>query len=266
MKQEVTCMTKAKLDTAFQTVEKVGEKAFVPYIMAGDGGLENLNERIRFLAESGATAIELGLPFSDPVADGPTIQAAGIRALEAGTTVQAVLDEVAKEKDNRIIPLVIMTYLNPIFAYGVEAFAQSCEAAGISGLILPDLPLEEEGLVVKALKKHNIALIRLVALTSTQERIHALAERSEGFLYAVTVAGTTGERASFVNQIGAHLQALKEISKAPVLAGFGVSTPEHVKELSQYCDGVVVGSKIVDALNRGDKQQVADLIASRKEA
>ncbi|MFP7479919.1 tryptophan synthase subunit alpha [Terribacillus saccharophilus] len=259
-------MSKAKLDNAFQLVSEAGEKAFVPYIMAGDGGLDSLNERIQFLADSGATAIELGLPFSDPVADGPTIQAAGIRALEAGTTVQAVLDEVAKDKDIRSVPLVIMTYLNPVFAYGVEDFASACASAGISGLILPDLPLEEEGLVVDALQKHDIALIRLVALTSTSERIRALAERAEGFLYAVTVAGTTGERATFVDQLGTHLQELKEISKAPVLAGFGVSTPEHVKELSQYCDGVVVGSKIVDALHQGDRQQVRDLIASRKEA
>lgn len=259
-------MSKAMLDNAFQTVSEAGEKAFVPYIMAGDGGLESLNERIRFLADSGATAIELGLPFSDPVADGPTIQAAGIRALEAGTTVQAVLDEVAKERGSRNVPLCFMTYLNPVFAYGVEAFASACAAAGISGLILPDLPLEEEGLVVEALQKHEIALIRLVALTSTPERIRALAERAEGFLYAVTVAGTTGERATFVDQLGTHLQELKEISKAPVLAGFGVSTPEHVKELSQYCDGVVVGSKIVDALHQGDRQQVKELIMSRKQA
>ena len=257
-------MSKAKLDTAFQMVADAGEKAFVPYIMAGDGGLDSLNERIRFLADSGATAIELGLPFSDPVADGPTIQAAGIRALDAGTTVQAVLDEVAKEKASRTVPLVIMTYLNPVFAYGVEAFASACAQAGISGLILPDLPLEEERMVTEALKKHDIALIRLVALTSTPERIRALAERAEGFLYAVTVAGTTGERASFVDKLGTHLMALKEVSKAPVLAGFGVSTPEHVRELSQFCDGVVVGSKIVDALHQGNRQQVKDLIASRR--
>lgn len=258
-------MSKAMLDNAFQTVSQAGEKAFVPYIMAGDGGLDSLNERIQFLADSGATAIELGLPFSDPVADGPTIQAAGIRALEAGTTVRAVLDEVAKEKASRHVPLVIMTYLNPVFAFGVEDFASACAAAGISGLILPDLPLEEEGLVVEALQKHEIALIRLVALTSTPERIRALAERAEGFLYAVTVAGTTGERATFVDQLGTHLQELKKISNAPVLAGFGVSTPAHVKELSQYCDGVVVGSKIVDALHQGNRQQVEELIRSRKQ-
>ncbi len=255
-------MSKQRIKQAFQEVLDQGDKAFVPYIMAGDGGLDSLEERVQFLQDSGATILELGVPFSDPVADGPTIQEAGIRALEQGVSLRAILDKLGQFKEKRSIPIVLMTYLNPIYAYGIEAFASACRTAGVSGLIIPDLPLEEENLVAKELQANDIALIRLASLTSPPERLKELARRTEGFLYAVTVTGTTGARADFKDELQEHLASLKNICQEPVLAGFGVSTPEHVKELSANCDGVVVGSKIVDALHQNNREEIKTLIAA----
>ncbi|SFM18893.1 tryptophan synthase, alpha chain [Gracilibacillus orientalis] len=255
-------MGKEKIDQAFNVVLERGDKAFVPYIMAGDGGLDKLDEQLAFLEEAGATVVELGIAFSDPVADGPTIQEAGLRALANGVSLSAVLEKLKESKDDRNIPIVLMTYINPIHTYGVDSFAKTCEEAGVDGLIIPDLPLEEEGIIVPALQKNEIALIRLAALTSTDERLAEIGKRTEGFLYAVTVTGTTGVRASFQENLGAHLQALREKSNVPVLAGFGVSSPEHVHSLTEHCDGVVVGSKIVDSLYKDDRDAIRELIAS----
>lgn len=257
-------MGKQKLDQAFQTVLEKGDKAFVPYIMAGDGGLDILEDRLNFLEESGATVVELGIAFSDPVADGPTIQTAGLRALAEGVSLGAVLDKLKESADSRTIPIVLMTYINPIFAYGVEEFAKACKEAGVDGLIIPDLPLEEEAILTDDLQANEIALIRLAALTSPKERLVEIAKRTEGFLYAVTVTGTTGARSGFQENLAQHLTELKEMCEAPVLAGFGVSTPAHVEELSASCDGVVVGSRIVDLLHKGDEETIRELIQSAK--
>ncbi|MFB1049728.1 tryptophan synthase subunit alpha [Paraliobacillus sp. JSM ZJ581] len=257
-------MPKEKLDHAFQRVLQNGDKAFVPYIMAGDGGLEQLNEQISFLEKCGATAVEVGIPFSDPVADGPTIQKAGIRALEGEVTLAKVFETLQAFKLDRAIPVVVMSYINPIYAMGIEQFAINCEQAGIDGLIIPDIPLEEEGIITEQLAEYKIALIRLAALTSTDDRIEELIKRTEGFLYAVTVTGTTGERANFKKNLAAHLKVLQKKSSVPVLAGFGVSTPEQVKELAAHCDGVVVGSRIVDLLHVGKYEAIQELIAAAK--
>lgn len=259
-------MSKQKLETAFLKVQDEGHKAFVPYIMAGDGGIAQLEEQVLFLEKSGAAAIEVGVPFSDPVADGSTIQAAGKRALENGTTLTVILHELEKFKETRKIPIVMMMYINLIYAYGIDNFAQACEKAGVDGLIIPDLPLEEEILVTGALERHEIALIRLVSLTSPAARQQEIAARTEGFLYAVTVTGTTGARTSYHAEIGQYLQQLKQMTATPVLAGFGVSTPEQVRMLSDYCDGVVVGSKIVELLHQGECEQIKELIAATKKS
>ncbi|MBS4175155.1 tryptophan synthase subunit alpha [Bacillus sp. FJAT-49736] len=257
-------MGKKKLAHAFARKLSLGERIFIPYIMAGDGGIERLADRIKLLERMGATAIELGIPFSDPVADGPTIQEAGIRALKHGVSLESVLVELKRLKDTFHIPIIIMTYLNPVFAYGVKPFAEDCREAGVFGVIIPDLPLEEEELISEALSKVEIAFIRLVSITSTEERKMEIAKRTEGFLYAVTVTGITGARDSYQNDIGKYLTSLKEISKVPVLAGFGVSTCEHVKEFSQYCDGVVVGSKIINLIEENNEEAILELINASK--
>lgn len=162
-------MSKQQLEDALKRQLCANRKIFVPYIMAGDGGLECLAERIHFLKECGATAIELGIPFSDPVADGPTIQAAGKRALNNGTTLNKVLTTLQNMKESRAIPIILMTYLNPIYAYGIDKFAEDCNDAGVAGVIIPDLPLEEENLVLNHLQNYGIAFIRLAALTSSKK-------------------------------------------------------------------------------------------------
>ncbi|MFC4402772.1 tryptophan synthase subunit alpha [Gracilibacillus xinjiangensis] len=257
-------MGKEKLAQAFQKVKERGDKAFVPYIMAGDGGLDQLDDQLAFLEEAGATVVELGIAFSDPVADGPTIQEAGLRALANGVSLRAVLNKLKEKKNERNIPIVLMTYINPIHTYGVREFATSCAEAGVDGLIIPDLPLEEEGLVTDSLAENEIALIRLAALTSTEDRLTEIAKRTEGFLYAVTVTGTTGARSSFKENLGEHLEKLQKVCHVPVLAGFGVSTPEHVASLTEHCDGVVVGSRIVDLLHKGERETIKELIGSAR--
>lgn len=253
-----------RIEKAFQIVKDKNEKAFVPYIMAGDGGLNTLMERIVFLEKCGATAIEIGIPFSDPVADGPTIQEAGLRALNAKTTLKDCLATIKELRPVVSIPLIIMTYTNPIYAYGIGSFIIDARNAGVDGCIIPDLPIEEEELIDPQLKVAGIELIRLVTLTSPLERIKEIAGRGNGFLYAVTVTGITGARAKFNDKVGEYLTKIKEVSPIPVLAGFGISTPEHVKEMSQHCDGVVVGSKIVELFQQDKKDEIEILIRASK--
>ncbi|GAB3046198.1 tryptophan synthase subunit alpha [Virgibacillus ainsalahensis] len=253
-------MGKQQMEQAFQLKQADNQNLFIPYIMAGDGGLDILEERISFLQESGAAAIELGIPFSDPVADGPTIQEAGIRARKNGTSLSKVLEKLQSFKENRSIPIILMTYINPIFVYGVENFAKACRLAGVDGVIIPDLPLEEENLIDAHLKENDIAFIQLAAMTSPKSRLVTLAKKSEGFLYAVSVVGTTGARAAHHTDVTAFLKMLKENSSVPVLAGFGVSNDEQARELSKNCDGVIVGSKIVDLLHEGKEAEVKHLI------
>jgi len=257
-------MGKSKIASAFKAVLDKGDKAFVPYIMAGDGGVEQLQEQILFLEKSGATVVELGIPFSDPVADGPAIQEAGIRSLASGTTLDGVLESLLKWKEERTIPIVLMTYFNLIYSYGVERFAQRCQEVGVDGLIIPDLPYEEDEMVAPIFSEYELALIHLVAPTSPQSRIEQIAKQTEGFLYAVTVKGTTGVRNEYEDGLASYLQQLKTYSSVPVLAGFGVSSPETVRELGDYCDGVIVGSRIVDLLFRGERGEIKNLIAASK--
>ncbi|MHA6259065.1 tryptophan synthase subunit alpha [Sporosarcina sp. CAU 1771] len=241
-----------------------GDKAFIPYIMAGDDGLSTLKRNILFLQEAGVTAIELGIPFSDPVADGPAIQAAGERALGHGVTLRKVLQEIESFKDEVTVPLVIMTYLNPIIRYGIEEFKEACVRSGVSGLIIPDLPFEESALVQDKLEGTDIALIPLVSLTSPIERIRKITASGEGFIYAVTVNGITGVRDGFDDNLAAHFQQLKEISPVPVMAGFGISTPEQVQSIGALADGVIVGSAIVNALHEEDFDKVTSLVNASK--
>jgi tryptophan synthase alpha chain len=249
-----------------QFTEKLakGEKLFIPYIMAGDGGLEILGERLAALENMGASAIEIGIPFSDPVADGPTIQRAGIRALQAGTTLKAVIEKITEIRANIHIPLILMTYMNPILAYGVHRFSSDIKRAGIDGCIVPDLPLEEEDIIAPNLEAARVELIRLVTLVTPKERIEKIAKKGRGFLYTVTIKGITGVRNEFDPSLVEFLTMVKETSPIPVIAGFGISTPEQVKELAKHCDGVVVGSRIVDLFYENKEDEIAKLIAGSK--
>ena len=252
------------LQQAIEAVNTSGAKAFIPYIMAGDNGLETLRDTVLRLQQIGVTAIEVGIPFTDPVADGPTIEKAGERALANGTNLRNVLETLQSFANEVTIPLVAMTYLNPILAYGVAAFARDAREAGIRGLIVPDMPLEESGIIHDELRAQGIALVQLVSLTSPPERIAKLAQASEGFIYAVTVNGITGARAEFANHLAEHFAQLKSFSAIPVLAGFGISTPEHVGHFGTFSDGVIVGSKIVDSLAHDDWDTIETLVKAAK--
>lgn len=242
-------MSKTQLESLLKTKVANDENLFVPYIMAGDGGLDALKEQILFLESCGVSAIELGIPFSDPVADGPTIQEAGLRSLKAGTTLKGVLDTLKTFIDKRNVPIILMTYINPVFNYGIEAFAKDCKKSGVSGVIIPDVPYEEENFLLNPLNSNEIAFIRLAALTSTKERLEKIAKQSEGFLYAVSVTGTTGKRAEHQDRVYKYLANLKEQSNVPVLAGFGISNADQAQKMNESCDGVIVGSAIVDLLH-----------------
>ncbi len=252
------------LEQSLQKVIVNGDKCFVPYIMAGDGGLANLVPQLEFLQSAGATMIEIGIPFSDPAADGPVIQEAGIRALQAGTTIQSILSALENVREKVTIPLLFMTYLNPILSIGAEQFVKKCKGIGIDGCIIPDLPLEEEQEIKPLLQRFGLALIRLASITSPPERLKQLTDGAEGFIYAVTVKGVTGVRREFDTDPTQYVKALKEMSSVPVLAGFGISTPEHVRRMSSVCDGVIVGSQIIQHFQNGEESQIEILIQAAK--
>ncbi|MGG5253970.1 tryptophan synthase subunit alpha [Neobacillus sp. SM06] len=250
-----------KLTETFAQLKRNQQKAFVPYIMAGDGGLDCLIDRLVLLQKMGATAIEVGIPFSDPVADGPTIQSAGIRALKAGTSLRNTLNELEKGKDLVTVPIIVMTYMNPVYRYGASSFVQDLQKAGVAACIIPDLPIEEEDLIVSELTEANIELIRLVTMTTPKERIAQIANRGNGFLYTVTVKGITGVRNSYDEELIQFLKMVKEVSPLPVLAGFGISSENQIIELTNYCDGVIVGSKIVELFAKNDFETMEKLLS-----
>lgn len=237
-----------------------GSKAFVAYIMAGDGGLDKLRSQVETLQRSGVTAIEIGIPFSDPVADGPVIEEAGNRALENGVTLDKVLLEMKSWDFEVKIPLVIMTYLNPVIRYGAERFAESCKEAGVSAVIIPDLPFEHQRLVSPYLKAAGIMLIQLVTLTTTENRLRDILQEAEGFVYAVTVTGITGVRDEFTEEVKAFMKTVRAKSPVPVYAGFGISKLEHVDLLRDDVDGLIVGSAIVKAFHEGEFSGIQPLI------
>ncbi|OJG73587.1 tryptophan synthase, alpha subunit [Enterococcus quebecensis] len=238
--------------------QQANETIFVPYIMAGAQGLEQLAEEIQLLTDAGASAIELGIPFSDPVADGPVIQAAGLRALGKGVTLGKIIQQLKQIKTPT--PLVLMTYFNPVFTYGLEKFIQELAETNVLGLIIPDLPYEHRELLIPLLKNSDISLIPLVALTTPRERIPELVKAGEGFIYAVAVNGVTGAGRNYQETLDEHLAYIQEVSDKPVLAGFGVSSKEHVERFRKSCAGVIVGSKIVQLLSEGEKSEVTTFI------
>jgi tryptophan synthase alpha chain len=226
-------------------------KALITYLMAGDGGVEKTLEHVVACANAGADVIELGFPFSDPIADGRVIQAAAGRALAAGTTLQTVFDIARQARAKVQVPLVLMGYLNPVLSYGIERFAKSCAESGIDGAIIPDLPPEEAQAFRDATAAHDVGTIFLLAPTSTADREKAVIEASTGFVYFVSVTGVTGARTELPD-IRGHVERVRGKAKVPVAVGFGISTPHQAQQVSAFCDGVVVGSAIVDCIARNE--------------
>jgi tryptophan synthase alpha chain len=254
-----------RIEKKFTLLKENNKKAFVPYIMAGDGGLDCLVERLSLLEKFGATAIEVGVPFSDPVADGPTIQRAGLRALEKGTTLRGIIAELKRAREVISIPIILMTYLNPIYSYGIEEFVRDIKNAGVDGCIIPDLPIEEEEMISPQLAEAQVELIRLVTLTTPLERIKTIASKGRGFLYTVTVKGITGVRKEYDAELHQFLQAVKDVSPIPVMAGFGISNQDQITEITKYSDGVIVGSKIVDLFEQNRLSEMEDFMSIFKQ-
>src|SRR5699024_674526 len=248
------------IDEHFANIQQQQKQLFVPYIMAGDGGIDKLNDQLDLLEACGASAIEVGIPFSDPVADGETIQKAGMRSLAAGTSISNVFEQLNKRKNTRNVPILLMLYVNIIYVYGVENFAKKCAETGVGAIIVPDVPLEEEPLLTTSLKTHGIHLIRLIPITATKERIQQLTTGAKGFIYAISDTGTTGARSKQHEHLHSFLQTVNKYSSIPVLVGFGISTKEHVQALRPYCDGVIVGSAIVDHLYHGHVEKIKELM------
>ena len=243
-------------------------KAFIPFITCGDPDLETTAKVVREAVKNGANLIELGIPFSDPTAEGPVIQAANIRALSGGVTTDKVFDLVRNLRADVEIPLVFMTYANVVFSYGAERFISTCKETGINGLILPDLPYEEREEFEPVCKKYGIALIPLIAPTS-ENRIAMIAKAAEGFIYVVSSLGVTGERKEITTDIGAIVKIIRENTDLPCAVGFGISTPEQAKKMSALSDGAIVGSAIIKIIEKYGKDaapHVGEYVKSMKSA
>lgn len=219
-------------------------KAFIPFITAGDPNLEVTEQLVYAMAEAGADLIELGIPFSDPVAEGPVIQEADLRALNAGTTVDRIFETVERIRRNCQIPLAFMTYINPVYFYGVDRFTERAAACGIDAIIVPDLPFEEREELLPACRAHGVDLISMIS-PSSHERIRAIAEEAEGFVYCVSSMGVTGVRSEITGNIGEMVRSVKAVKDIPCAIGFGISTPEQAAEMARQSDGAIVGSAIV---------------------
>ncbi len=235
----------SRLDATFARLRDRGERALVPYFTAGDPSLADMRRLVVEAARRGADVIELGVPFSDPLADGPVIQRAAMRALAAGTTLPRLLETVAALRAEVSVPLVLLTYYNPVLAFGLAAFARAAVRAGVDGVIVADLPPEEADPLAREAEAAGLDLIHLVAPTSTPERVRLIARRSHGFIYVVALTGVTGERQELPPDLAAQIRTLRRVTTKPVCVGFGISTPAQVAAVGGLADGAVVGSAIV---------------------
>lgn len=240
-------MTTARIDARFARLKAEGRAGFVAYVMAGDPTRDQALDILRGLPAAGADIIELGFPFSDPMAEGPPIQRAALRGLQAGLTLKGTLELArAFRQGDRETPLILMGYLNPIETYGYEAFARDAAAAGVDGVIVVDCPPEEAGPVTDALDAPQLSLIRLATPTSDDARLKVVAERTSGFVYYVSVAGVTGVKEAEAQSVAPAVERVRRASGLPVAVGFGVKTPERAAEIARVADAVVAGSVLVD--------------------
>ncbi|MCZ8087428.1 MAG: tryptophan synthase subunit alpha [Brevundimonas sp.] len=240
-------MTTSRIDARFAALKAAGRAGFVAYVMAGDPSRDAALEILKGLPAAGADIIELGFPFSDPMAEGPPIQRAALRGLRAGLTLKGTLDLARAFRDGEAdTPLILMGYLNPIESYGYEAFVRDAAAAGVDGVIVVDCPPEEAGPLADALDAHRVSLIRLATPTSDDARLKIIAERTTGFVYYVSVAGVTGVKEAQALSVAPAVERVRRASGLPVAVGFGVKTPERAAEIARVADAVVAGSVLVD--------------------
>lgn len=243
-------------------------KAFIPFITCGDPDLETTAEVVREAVRNGADLVELGIPFSDPTAEGPVIQGANIRALSGGVTTDKVFDLVRELRKDVTVPMVFMTYANVIFSYGAERFIKTCQEIGIDGFILPDLPYEEKEEFLPLCHKYGVDLISLIAPTS-ENRIAMIAKEAEGFIYVVSSLGVTGMRSEIKTDLESIVKAIRQNTSVPCAIGFGISTPEQARKMAGISDGAIVGSAIIKILEKYGKEApkyVGEYVKSMKDA
>ncbi len=243
-------------------------KAFIPFVTCGDPSLEVTEQLVCAMEEAGADLIELGIPFSDPTAEGPVIQEANVRALSRGVTTDRIFEMVRRIRKKTQIPMVFMTYANVVFSYGVERFSKAAAALGMDGIILPDVPFEEKEEFASVCRKYDLSLISLIAPTS-RERIARIASGAEGFLYCVSSLGVTGERTEITTDIGEMISLVRAHTSLPCAVGFGISTPGQAASMAKEADGVIVGSAIVRLCGEYGTDcvpKVADYVKSMKDA
>ena len=253
----------SKIASAFQD-----KKAFIAFITCGDPDLETTAAAVREAVKNGASLIELGIPFSDPTAEGPVIQAASLRALQGGVTTDKIFDLVRELRKDVTVPLVFMTYANVVFSYGADRFLSNCKEVGIDGLILPDVPYEEKEEFLEPCRKYGVDLISLIAPTS-EDRIAMIADEAEGFLYIVSSLGVTGTRTEIKTDLASIMEVVRQSTDLPCAIGFGISTPEQAKKMSDLSDGVIVGSAIVKLLAKYGKnapKYIGEYVRSMTEA
>ena len=260
-----------RLDSTFSRLRRNKEKALIAYLMAGDPGIPETEQLVVALEQAGADIIELGVPFSDPIADGPVIQQAAERALKNGTSLRGILASVTSLRQRTEIPIILMLYYNSIHAMGCEEFCQAANAAGVDGLIVPDMPPDEAGPLKGPADAVGLPLIFLLAPTSTTDRRKLVAKESHGFVYYVSLTGITGAKLSNATDIQQNIDKLRKVSASPVAVGFGVATPEDAARVSKMADGVIVGSAIVKQIaahqqDPGMVKHVAEFVQSLKTA
>jgi tryptophan synthase alpha chain len=261
----------SRIDEAFARLRRRGERALIPYFCAGDPSLEATARLVEEADARGADVIEVGLPFSDPLADGPTIQRAAVRALERGTSLYRLLPVLAGVSGRIRAPLVVMTYLNPLYRFGLDRVAHDLAKAGVAGLIVPDCPLDESTPLARAAEAASLDLVSLAAPTSGPERLRRIARASRGFVYLVPLTGITGERTELPAALVQLVRDLRAVTTKPICVGFGISTPDQVAAVVRHADGAIVGSAIVRLVERlaadpGLVGQVGDFIAALKKA
>ena len=243
-------------------------KAFIPFITCGDPDLATTADAVREAERNGADLIELGIPFSDPTAEGPVIQGANIRALSTGVTTDKIFDMVRRVRPKLTVPLVFMTYANVVFSYGAEKFISTCAEIGIDGLILPDIPYEEKDEFLPICRKYDVDLISLIAPTSAN-RVSMIAKEAEGFIYLVSSIGVTGVRNEINTDLQSSVNIIRENTDVPCAIGFGISTPEQAKKMTDIADGAIVGSAIVRLLEQYGKdapKHIGEYVKSMKDA
>ncbi|MFQ5536668.1 MAG: tryptophan synthase subunit alpha [Gemmatimonadota bacterium] len=259
-------MTPPSIARTFAERNAKGQVTLIPYVTAGYPGRKETLPVMKALAKAGADILELGIPFSDPLADGPTIQRSSFAALQGGMTVRGILEDLRRFRETEATPVVLFSYLNPILRYGVEDFLRDAVEAGAQGLLLTDLPTGADPRLEDAIRASGLDLIRLLAPTTDAARIPAVAREGSGFLYYISRTGVTGARTSLREELAAEVAAVRERVDLPVAVGFGISSPEQAAEVGGIAEGVVVGSAVIQALDEGGTARAADFVASLRRA